>query len=640
MSSLVFESLIINNFKSFLGKHEFKLDRKPGLYYIAGKNKAAPELGPNGVGKSTIWDALIWVLEGKTGRDSRPSNAVIPWSLKEGTCSVALHFSKDGKSHTLKRSRRPNELTIYSKWKHGSSKRVVDQVEVDKLLGVSEAMFRRTVILGQFGSLFLDLGPEKQSQMFNEALNLDLWLKASKIANAKLKGHTGHAVGIRVDLSRLEGRRRELDDVLERELLAQQSYKTELTTKLDKLERRIKAKRLELRALLAEYPTAPKESPGGRAPRGANYPAPNPKTDPQGRPGKATEGDNGARLVAARQGEIARLEDSLNAVRAQLRAEQVDLSGKQSKRRELLRELDEYQSALENDQVCPSCGQKAPKGHLAEKIEKLSSREKKVYSDCSNLLSDVEVKEKKLDRLEKELKVQRRVLDDLRTILGELTALQKEQSQLVEQDNPHEEAISSLKKRMKKLKEEVTTLEAKGDEVQRAIGVCSYWADSFKEIRLSLIDQVLVELEMAVTRHAELLGLVDWRVEFQTERIKADGGVSTAFTILLYPPGKEEPVKFESYSGGESQRMQLAVAFGLSEIILTRTGVAPNLEVLDEPSKGLSPEGVEDLLAHLAERAKELGRAIYVVEHHSLERGMFTGTIIVQRDKSGSRIIE
>jgi DNA repair exonuclease SbcCD ATPase subunit len=116
MSSLAFESVTLTNFKAFLGEHTFVLAREPGLYYVAGVNKVDPELGANGVGKSTIWDAVSWCLWARTIRDVRPADAVAPWGKKLSTV-VALRFTRRGKRQTLVRQRRPNSLTLLTSTK-------------------------------------------------------------------------------------------------------------------------------------------------------------------------------------------------------------------------------------------------------------------------------------------------------------------------------------------------------------------------------------------------------------------------------------------------------------------------------------------------------------------------------------------
>jgi ABC-type transport system involved in cytochrome bd biosynthesis fused ATPase/permease subunit len=74
--------------------------------------------------------------------------------------------------------------------------------------------------------------------------------------------------------------------------------------------------------------------------------------------------------------------------------------------------------------------------------------------------------------------------------------------------------------------------------------------------------------------------------------------------------------------------------------LLARAGLSTNIEWLDEPTKHLSDEGVEDLLELLKERAVETGRSIYFVDHHLLDKGLFNSTIFIEKNENCSRIIE
>lgn len=602
MSAVQLQSMEITNFKSFYGTHIFKLDRGPGLFYMTGKNKVAPQLGANGCGKTGIWDALTWAITGKTGRDSRPAGAVVPWELDKGTCSIALKFKRNHQVQILERTRRPNNLTLSTP--KLNQIRTITQEEVENILGISEEMFRRTVVLGQFGSLFLDLAPEQQARMFNDALNLDVWLRASQQASEKKKAYSESFDKLKLSLSKLEGNRETLLGLLRENKQASKTWDEQHAETLSTLT----AKLNELKVK-------------------ANTGAPG--------QGKASGGGKGS-LEAQIEASKAR-QRALNRqfTEAAAQARSLGLQQIQTEKR-----ISQYDEALAGEQRCPECGQETPKAHLKDK-------KREAIEELDTLKKDEDGAFKERKQIEEQYNNELKTMQALEDVLheehmrqSEILAAKNVVTRHEQQTNPHDENIVSIRKKLAESKGAEEEANEKLVKLEKALEICSYWTDSFKEIRISLIDQILGELEMATTRHAERLGLEGWRVEFKTERVSQAGTVSTAFTILLYPPDLKEPVKFESYSGGESQRWQLAVAFGLSEVILERAGVSPNIEVYDEPTRGLSPEGVSELLEHLSTRAYELGRTIYVVEHHSLERGMFKDTIVVEMTEQGSNIKE
>src|SRR4051812_33500561 len=110
--ALEFIRIKFADFKNFRGEHRIRLNQPDGLYFWTGKNRLHPQMGANGVGKSTVFDALFWCFWGKTIKDSRPANAVVPWDAAKSSPSVMVVFRRDGVSFTLIRTRKPNHLII------------------------------------------------------------------------------------------------------------------------------------------------------------------------------------------------------------------------------------------------------------------------------------------------------------------------------------------------------------------------------------------------------------------------------------------------------------------------------------------------------------------------------------------------
>lgn len=608
MTSLVFDSITLNNFKSFRGEHTFPLDRPPGLYYIAGRNKEKPRLDSNSVGKTSLWDALNWVLYGRTGRDNRPSNSVIPWGMDKGMCSISLRFFRGDDEYKLTRTRRPNELKLQT-YKPNTLSTVIDE-EVVRLI-MPEETFRRTMVLGQFGQLFLDMAPEQQSRMFNDALSLDLWLKASKMAATEQDARESSARQAWGGVTALKGRLTELAENLTEQEQASENYAANQAKKVDDAKAGLATLRKELEKSLFSA-----DLPGlGR-----------------GKPGVAMAGLMNA-LASARDAQDATrtAAEKVARINSQLR----------TKLRDLDQNVAAYDKAIKGNRACPECGQTAPITHLKDKLatakaayaETMAERDKleKTIKKLGQAQTAAETKVAELDRIARQAQ----------SLAGRIEGQETRLAELADAENPHDQQIVILRERETDIKQQIDGLTEKAQRLEKEAGECALWVDAFREIRLSLIDTTLDELEIATDRHVESLGLEGWSIKFQTERETKSGNVSAVFTTLLYPPDAGgEPIRWQSYSGGESQRWQMATAFGLSEVLLARSGVEPNILVLDEPTKGMSPNGVDDLLECLKQYAIENKRVVYFVDHHSLDKGMFNGMITVEKTKAGSRILE
>lgn len=610
MSDLRFVSVELEDFKNF-PEAKLKLDRKPGLYFISGVNKLAPELGANGAGKSTLFDAILWCLFGRTGRDSRPGAAVGPWGKKTLT-RVHLKFERGDQQYEIVRCRNPNSL----EWYKEDGPYEIQQEEIPKLLGMSEETFRRTMILGQFGTLFLDLSPEQKSQMFTEALSLDVWMDAALEAARHVKDYEYEKNDLSRKQAAIEGVlariKTDVDRTKELEAKWDDSTIDELAELADKID---EAKAIKVKA----EKTAKK---------------------------KPVRPDNSALQALDKQ--IAANHQSVAVLKRDMEASLKDILGVQGELKRMA------EQAKNKKKTCLSCGQPITDTKFIEKFSELENEVNSSTTVADNQDSEIkglikiasDLTKKRKDVFEEFTAADSKYVtefaawkssDDLIAVATQrVSDLEDRLNKAKNTINPHTITLTRLKKDLKAATDDLAGVTEGLGEVDKQVQVMKLWSEAFKKIRLSIIDEVLVELEMATVRHMGQLGLEDWLVKFETEKETQSGKVNYSFTVLLFPPGQDDAVKWESYSGGESQRIQLAVAFGLSEVLLSRAGLQPNIEVLDEPTRGLSSVGVGDLLEHLRDRALELGRSIYFVDHHSLDKGDFDGTLVVTKTKNGS----
>lgn len=616
MSQLEFQTITIKDFKTFTGSHKFDLARQPGLYYVTGKNLLNPELGANGVGKSTIWDALTWVLWGRTGRDARPAAAIQPWG-KKGTTTVQLMFTRNGVDNFIYRTRNPNSL------RHSvdasDSDVEIQQEDVAKILGMSEAMFRRTLVLGQFGELFLDAKPEAQAQMFNEALDLDIWNRARVVAQDAASVARKDTTVAQASMSAHEVLLRTVTADIEDAEKRSDLFETDKAARLAKLKTGIVTLTAD-RDKIEESPVLQPQVPN---------------------------------------------QDKSNNIRAKLNPIRTKLEVQFSMLKRENVALDNAEADLnffkeqeksKKPKRCEACGQPVSDAEFSKKKKAAEDKYKEVAAAVTTLMASTtalraegvahneklkQAEDGERDAVELYDAALQAYTDYQGELQGVRAQLQRERRALGDEEattNSAADSLARLRTRRQGYRVEQGDLKEKLAQAQLIGEQADFWVDAFREIRLSIIDSALVELEMASSRHMAMLGLEDWGIKFDTEKETQSGKVSYAFTVLLYPPGQQESVKWESYSGGESQRVQLAVAFALSEVLLSRAGLSPNIEVLDEPTRGLSADGVADLLDHLRDRALELGRAIYFVDHHSLDKGAFDATLMVEKDKKGSTL--
>jgi DNA repair exonuclease SbcCD ATPase subunit len=156
-----------------------------------------------------------------------------------------------------------------------------------------------------------------------------------------------------------------------------------------------------------------------------------------------------------------------------------------------------------------------------------------------------------------------------------------------------------------------------------------YWVQGFKEVSLMMVSDILTQLELEVNNYLYSFGLHDWKIEFSVDSVTKTGKARKGFAVTIKPPHAEASVPWNSYSGGETQRLRLAGALGLSDLILACFGLMPGLEAWDEPSQFLTTQGVNDLVQSLRDRALSTSRQIFLIDHRNLDAGKFDGIYTV-----------
>ena len=602
---LIFSSIELHNFKGIVGDLRWQFHDEPGFYFVQGINKKEPRLGANGVGKSTIFlDAPYWILTGKTILSQRPGALVENWENKKNV-SGRLNLSVSGIEYTIERGRNPSVLTL-----NGTT---VQQVEIDKLLPLSDAALRRTLLLGQRSQMFLDLRPEDKSRLFSETLDLDRWLLAADKAGDKMRELDRKVMLLGHSIAQLTGT---IDQIREQHAVAAQQEEAFNTTKDEKvalLQAKLKSQEL----VVEETKTGLQDARQALS----SLPA----------------------IVGLRE-----LQDQERIGRRKQTEAEVEL---RSIRREEQQIADKLTAYL--DFTCPECGQTVEDKQASDKIGELRQQAQEWanhgnrFAKTANLLDqelaglvfkigELQSFEIQTIELKNEISSLERVLENERrqqdTMIVELELAQNEENRFTAICNDLERKYDEHKAKMKELQDQE-------ESINKDIEIYRFWQKGFKDIRLELIDSTLLELELATNRNAAALGLEDWRIAFTTERETKAGSLTQAFTVLLYPPGQDNPVDWAAFSGGEAQRWHLAVTCGLSEVLLRRAGIEPDTEIYDEVTSYISSEGIENVLDFLRQRALDLNRKIYLIDHH-VGVGDFTDTVQIIKDNTGIHINE
>jgi len=186
--------LTIKNFMSIGNVTQSINFSKDDLVLVLGENL---DLGGNdnrnGVGKSTIVNALSYALFGAALTNIKKDNLINKSNMKH--MLVTLKFDVNGKGYTIERGRKPNVFKFIEDGKEttdSSNEKDEDesqgegrytQEEIIRTIGITHDMFKHTVALNTYVEPFLSLGAGAQRVIIEQLLGITkLSEKAEKLS--------------------------------------------------------------------------------------------------------------------------------------------------------------------------------------------------------------------------------------------------------------------------------------------------------------------------------------------------------------------------------------------------------------------------------------------------------------------------
>lgn len=601
----------VTDFGPFVGTHAWNLGKESGLFNLKGINHANPRLSSNGVGKSSLLNAITYCLYDRTTRLLR-GNDVVNYNAR--SCRVRVDIYLDNEQLTIIRSRNPNTLTL-----NGNN---IDQDALVKAIRFNLDSFLSTVIIPQFGESFLDLKPSEKLSLFTEIMELDHWLDLSRRASDKANIIKNNINLCENEISRLKGRKETINSIIDDLKKKSDQWASEQESKIKDIEKYIGTLNSNIKQFETELNLFSKET------------------------------HKLSKEIESIDKEIKKKEDELNGFNSEIseaRKEMSILDHKISEKEKIFISL----STL--GPICNVCKQKVDSTHLSSELKKVKKEVKTLDAELKDLMSVFEeIKKDKgkatdnfsfLDEKRRKLKKELQsgenkslsMASDLRYLKRDL----KKNIELLKEElgkkNEFDILIDDRINENEEIDEKVKVKESKLDVLNQEHAAISYWVSGFKQLRLFIVEETLETLKVEVNNSLTSLGMIGWEISFDVEKENRSGGVTKGFnTIIKDPNGKE--IKYESLSGGEGQRIRLAVTFGLSNLICERAGLTIRNEFYDETSQHLSEEGIEDMLSTLRDRAINYNRKIVVIDHHSFNSGNFDGGWKVIKDNTGSRI--
>jgi DNA repair protein SbcC/Rad50 len=601
---------------------------------IDGKNLDDEGSKSNGSGKSTLLETISWGIYGKLSRRNRLRDEIIHKDSNEA--SVSIGFEQQNTRYTLIRKITRGKtalLTILQDLKEILKGATYEkkQEEIEKIIGMNFIAFQCSVMFGRDFMTFPDLRPAERGKVLSDIRNLDRYMASSKKSGERAKSigieMTNLAQKVEINLGRLdelrktsfkkdiEGFEEERGHIIRRHEINMQAKKETLLIIQSEIAKKVSLLEQQKHQLT-----------------------------------KQIEEINKSLEQEEKIQEIINVKNSLIAEQnAEMRQIESDLK----ELNESIREIEKH-----GEGTCPFC-EKTLTGDdieillsskeqkilsLQNKLEKASNkkdslefnltglkdkmvhfRNKKLVKDgktkeVNNL--DIEIINTKKNNTEIELKTQ---IKSLKSMIDLET---NKINPYIEREENRNNSIKQLGKTIRDGKTDLADLTE--EKMYYEI-----WVDGFKKIRMGIFEGMVDHLESLSQTYLSKYSS-ELNVKMATERETQSGTIKDEFTIMVIDD-KGREMSYEMYSGGEKQKVRLAISRALAQFISDDCNVDFNFIAFDEPNDALDDAGKEANFDTFEELAG-LGKTVLVTDHDANFKDRFETNITVIKENGESRI--
>lgn len=618
--------LNIHNFLAIGNSPELSLDDR-GLVLIQGKNEDDSSANSNGVGKSSIFDALCWALYGTTAR-GLTGDAVVNRTAKKDT-RVMVELEDGEVTYQISRHRKHSEYknatVVYvindaTAEQHEITKGTEKETQalIEQIIGCSQEVFMAAIYAGQEQMPDLPGMTDKQLKLLiEEAAGVNCLERAYAIARqdvavveTKLASVQRTYADKKMSLENLNVkvalRQREFEDFeagresrRDAAVAATSSLKEEIEKQTKALAgmredainqaledigfklsdyRKLMDKKNELLAaaqkldksvavLRAEYDRAMKRVTTAKT---ALENAPEEMKKPCPECGKPHTEDELAVFVAHKKDALREAADSARELKARVAqaTEQYDAA---------MREHDEFAKTI------PEMGE------IIERQRKLNLAKSKI----GEIRDTIRVLQRDLDR-----------------------ALEGAETEMT-RDNPHAGSLETLRELANNSAAELAAIEGEIAENESLRDELKAVVDVFAPsgVRAHILDTVTPFLNEKTAEYLAVLSDGNINAVWTTLSTTAKGEMREKFTIEV--ASDKGAASFAGLSGGEKRKVRLATMLALQDLVASRATKPIDLWLGDEVDDALDNAGLERLMSLLDAKARERG-TVLVVSHNDL----------------------
>lgn len=549
----------------------------------------------NGAGKSTIPNAILWCLFGRTMHSHSPGNKVVNFFTGKD-CRVTVEFKNGDRITRTRNTGGHNELFyIKSGDEHKLEANTLSvaknqQARLNKEFGLDWDVFCGSVFFNQYGKPWMDMADQVRKKAIERILHIDRFQYYSKIAKEK-----SEAFDTKVDKfrDRIESLR-DIIDSHEREIISLTEASNNFSEKQQKRQRKLLQEAIEEKRLRdnIELPDIEK--------------------------------------LEGKWEVIKKIKERLRQLRNDVNTISNQIADKNGSIQSLNRTIESWNE--KSGKICTECEQDIPESHTITKIEPLQEQIVALQKQVDRLTEN-------RDKVNKTIKTTEALLEDRRPQYSIAEAKEfhkqwerhdvairrnkKAAKDISTEDNPHESSIAERREKLKSAKLDIEELEK---DIERYDYMGRHYHYIYKvyndrtKIKSFVFQDHIPFINSRLSHYLDVFGL-----DVKIELTKSLGITSNMWG-------------YDFESGGERKRTDVAFMLAMFDFHEHMYGRQCNVLVLDEVDGRLDDDGIDALIGIIKNDLAPKVETILIISHRNMMFDTFPNEFMVKRTNRFSQL--